>query len=170
VVIPLADDEKKIETAQPLAQGKVVGKRPARWRRVVFAIWLLLTLIWLASWPWPWQFTTQTAAFRTHLYLIDGAFYWQHEMMHHTHAAQFVKFGLLADGHLVAPATRLLITTNGVGAGNSGLVGLHGLVYSWNPLAGSGLWLSSLVLGVIFLGPWAWWVAHRMGVRKLPSS
>jgi hypothetical protein len=166
-VADLADDQ---HTAAGTANtGTPAVKKKHRVRNTILVIWLILMVGWLISYPLPWQFSVQFPKARTHLYLIDGTLYWQHELIHSDANGSFIKLGTLVDGRLLAPATRLLITTNGVGAPGAGIVGLHGLVWSWNPLAGSGLWLSPLVLGVILIGPMAWWAARRWGRRTPPA-
>ncbi len=164
----LADD-KQMESGHIAANRETARNRIPLWVKALLSLWVLLTALWLVSVVAPWQFSVQTSAYRTHLYLINGVLYWQHEIIHHAHAHSFMKVGLLAYAHLLAPATRLLIVTNGVGAVGGGVVGLHGLVYSWNPLAGSGLWVSPLVLALVLLGPLAWWGARRIGRRKASS-
>lgn|GEM_PF-2536877 len=161
----LADD-KLVMAGGSGGKDQSSDKRTRKWGRFLLAFWVILTGLWLGSLVLPWQFSMQTAAYRTHLYMIDGTLYWQHEVIHHAHASTFIKFGLLSHGRLLAAATRLLIVTNGLGAIGGGTVGLRGLVYSWNPLAGSGLWLSPLVLGLVLIGPLAWWLARRSGRRK----
>ncbi len=158
-----------MESGHSTAQGEGARKGSPLWAKAVLSLWVLLTGLWLVSVVAPWQISVQTSAFRTHLYLIKGTLYWQHELIHHAHARSSIKVGLLPYAHLLAPATRLLIVTNGVGAVGGGVVGLRGLVYSWNPLAGTGLWASPLVLGLVLIGPLAWWCARRIGRRK-PSS
>jgi hypothetical protein len=163
-VADLADDKNISAGSASKAGGSVPARRKHYWRNAVLIIWLLLTGAWLASCLIPWQFSMQSPTHRMHLYVIDGTLYWQHENIRSLQKSSFIQVGTLANPRLLAPATRMLITTNGLGGGGR-IVGLHGLVWTWNPLAGSGLWMSPLVLALIFIGPLAWWLARRWGRR-----
>ncbi len=141
--------------------------------KIVLWFWLGMTAVWIGSFLASWQFTLQTTSGeRAMVYLIRGALYYQSRPAPKTPAAHafHLFIGNLPYGRLLAPATGLLIKTNGGMTVGGDIVDLHGLVWSSSPSLGVGLILTPLSLALLLLGPLAWWLVRRRSRRSSPDT